>query len=92
MAADKIVLSFDNADGGLVIKEDKSGTNFMIADEDSVFKIANVKVDGKQLVLSIPEINKPIAARYAWSNTPTGTLFNKKNLPASSFRTDNWKK
>jgi len=92
VAADKIVLSFDNADGGLVIKEDKSGTNFMIADEDSVFKIANVKVDGKQLVLSNPEINKPIAARYAWSNTPTGTLFNKKNLPASSFRTDNWKK
>lgn len=92
VAADKIIISFDNSDGGLVIKEDKSETNFMIAGEDSVFKIANVKVDGKKLVLSNPEITRPVAARYAWSNTPTGTLFNKKNLPASSFRTDNWKK
>jgi sialate O-acetylesterase len=92
IAVDKIILSFDNADGGLVIQEDKSTANFMIAGEDSVFKIANVKIDGKKLLLSNPEITKPIAARYAWSNTPTGTLFNKKNLPASSFRTDSWKK
>ncbi len=88
----KIVLSFNNAEGGLVINEDKGGTNFMIAGEDSVFKIADVKVEGNKLVLSNPEIIKPVAARYAWSNTPQGTLFNKKNLPASSFRTDNWKK
>lgn len=92
VSANKIVLSFDNADGGLVIKDDKGGTNFIIAGEDSVFKYANVKVEGKKLLLSNPEIAKPIAARYAWSNTPKGTLFNKKNLPASSFRTDNWKK
>lgn len=88
----KIVLSFDNAEGGLVINEDKGGTNFMISGEDSVFKIADVKVEGNKLVLSNPEIIKPVAVRYAWSNTPRGTLFNKKNLPASSFRTDNWEK
>lgn len=91
IVANKIILSFDYADGGLILKDDKSGANFQIAGEDSVFKIADVKVDGKKLVLSNPEITKPIAARYAWSNTSEGTLFNKKNLPASSFRTDKWK-
>jgi len=93
IVADKIIVSFDNAVGGLVIKEHTNGAaNFMIAGEDSVFKIAAVKIEGQTLMLSSPAILKPVAARYAWSNTSAGTLFNNMNLPASSFRTDKWKK
>jgi len=30
--------------------------------------------------------------RYAWANNPEGAnLYNKEGLPASPFRTDNWK-
>lgn len=90
ISTDKIILSFEQADGGLFIQENKSGSNFLIAGEDRQFKEANVTVEGKKLVLSNPEINKPVAVRYAWSNTAEATLFNKKNLPASSFRTDDW--
>jgi sialate O-acetylesterase len=87
----KIVLSFDYIGKGLVIKERAGENNFMIAGKDSVFKKAVVKISGKQLIVWNPEISKPIAVRYAWSNTDEATLFNKEGLPASSFRTDSWK-
>ncbi len=87
---DKAVLSFDNADGGLVIKELNGSNNFLIAGEDKVFKKAVVKVEGKKLIISNSEITKPAAVRYCWSNMEEGTLFNGKGLPSSSFRTDEW--
>jgi sialate O-acetylesterase len=88
---DKIILSFKHTNGGLVLKERNGEHHFLIAGQDSVFKKAEVKIKGKKLVLSNPEIKKPVAVRYAWSNTDEGTLFNGAGLPASSFRTDNWK-
>ena len=87
---DKIILSFKYADGGLLIKDKNGETNFLIAGDNKVFKKANVEVKGKTLVVYNPEILKPVAVRYAWSNTSEATLFNKKDLPASSFRTDDW--
>ncbi|PIS44876.1 MAG: glycosyl hydrolase family 2, partial [Ignavibacteria bacterium CG08_land_8_20_14_0_20_37_9] len=92
ISRDKIILSFEYVDGGLLITEDKRETNFLIAGEDRQFKKADIKIEEKKLVLSNSEIKKPVAVRYAWSNTAEATLFNKKHLPASSFRTDNWKK
>ncbi len=86
----KVILSFDNAGKGLIIKPLKGEYNFMIAGEDKVFKKAIVKIEGSKLVISNPEIKKPVAVRYAWSNTDEATLFNKEGLPASSFRTDSW--
>jgi len=86
----KITLSFDYADGGLEIKELKGENNFLIAGADKIFKKADVKVEGKKLIVSNPEINNPVAVRYCWSNIQEGTLFNKKGLGASSFRTDEW--
>ena len=86
----KIILSFDNVGKGLVIKPLKGENNFLIAGEDKIFKKAIVKVEGSKLVISNPEIIKPAAVRYAWSNTDESTLFNKEGLPSSSFRTDDW--
>ena len=38
------------------------------------------------------EVKNPVAVRYAWSNNPEdANLYNGSDLPASSFRTDNWK-
>lgn len=85
------ILSFDHADG-LIVKKKDAKASFQIAGEDSVFKEAEVTVQGKTLLVYSPEIKRPIAVRYAWSNVPEATLFNKAGLPASSFRTDNWEK
>jgi sialate O-acetylesterase len=87
----KLILYFDYANKGLVLKERNKENIFFIAGEEKVFKKAVVKVDGTRLILSHPDILKPVAVRYAWSNIDEGTLFNKEGLPASSFRTDNWK-
>ena len=34
----------------------------------------------------------PVAVRYGWANYPTGNLWNKEDLPASPFRTDDFPK
>ena len=88
----KVILSFDYADGGLEIKNSTGEDNFYISGKDKNFVKADVKVDGKRLIVSSPEIKAPAAVRYAWRNVVQGTLFNKAGLPASSFRTDDWDK
>ncbi|MDD5350641.1 MAG: sialate O-acetylesterase [Chthoniobacteraceae bacterium] len=42
------------------------------------------------LVLSAPGVEKPVAVRYAWANSPAVNLVNKAGLPAVPFRTDDW--
>ncbi|MFH0989534.1 MAG: sialate O-acetylesterase [bacterium] len=88
---EKIIIFFTHAGGGLVLKELNGEHHIVIAGEDRMFRKAKIKLDGKSLIAYHPEIKMPVAVRYAWSNTAEGTLFNKEGLPASSFRTDNWK-
>jgi sialate O-acetylesterase len=86
----KAVLSFDEAGKGLIFKESGGETNFLIAGKDKKFFKAEVKIDGKKLIVSSPEVKKPAAVRYEWNNEGEATLFNKEQLPASTFKTDNW--
>jgi sialate O-acetylesterase len=87
---EQIILSFDDAGKGLVLKENNGESNFLISGDDSIFVKANVKVDGKNLIVSSVNIEHPVAVRYAWTNEAVATLFNKEGLPASTFRTDHW--
>lgn len=51
---------------------------------------ADAVIDGETVVVSSPDIQKPVAARYACICNPTGNkLYNKNGLPASPFKTDN---
>ncbi|MGV3660544.1 MAG: sialate O-acetylesterase [Prosthecobacter sp.] len=85
----EIVMSFKHTDGGLAAKGDLKG--FVIAGEDKMWKPAQARIEGETVVISSPEIPKPAAARYAWDVSPEATLFNGAGLPASPFRTDDWK-
>jgi sialate O-acetylesterase len=85
-----IELLFERAEGGLVVRRGPQGSGFQIAGADRVFKDAIVRVRGNRLIVSNPEVTSPEAVRYAFSNTPDATLFNKGGLPAPSFRTDDW--
>ncbi len=87
---DKIILSFNYAESGLVLKERDGENNFLIAGKDKVFRKATVKIDNDKLIISNEQIKNPVAVRYCFTNTSEATLFNEDNLPASSFRTDNW--
>ena len=84
----KIRLSFDHAKSGLVAKGGKL-TGFAIAGEDHKFVWADAVVDGKTVIVSSPDVVKPVAVRYAWDINPVCNLYNQAGLPAVPFRTDN---
>ncbi len=86
---DKIRISFDYTDGGLIAKGDTL-TRFTIAGEDRQFVDANAVIDGDTIVVSSAQVKKPVAVRFGWTDTPEPNLFNKAGLPASPFRTDDW--
>ncbi|EMR04005.1 sialate O-acetylesterase [Cesiribacter andamanensis] len=86
---DKIRLHFDYAEGGLVAKGGAL-THFEIAGEDQQFVPAQATIEGSTLVVRAKGVAKPVAVRFAWSNTAEPNLFNRQGLPASSFRTDDW--
>jgi len=82
-------ISFSHANGGLVAKGGDL-TGFVIAGDDKVWHPAIAKIDGDKVMVSSPDVPKPVAVRYAWDSNPTCNLFNGVGLPASPFRTDDW--
>ncbi|MDZ7291793.1 MAG: sialate O-acetylesterase [candidate division KSB1 bacterium] len=86
----RIRLIFDHAEGGLIIKGGDKLQGFAIAGDDRKFVWAEAEIDGKTVVVSSPQIVKPVAVRYAWASNPVCNLYNRAGLPASPFRTDSW--
>ena len=84
-----IILSFTHVDGGLVASGGEL-KSFTIAGEDKNFVPATAVIKGDQIVVSSPEVPKPVAVRYGWDDCPDANLANKVGLPASPFRTDDW--
>ncbi|GAB3585990.1 sialate O-acetylesterase [Hymenobacter daeguensis] len=77
---------------GLVLKEPGGTTlrGFAIAGADRKFYWARGHLEGNTLVLSSPQVPKPVAVRYDWGNSPFPNLYNREGLPAAPFRTDTW--
>ena len=102
IADGKIRLVFESVGSGLMAgrKEGRNPTvedkgaklkRFAIAGEDKRWVWADAVIDGATVVVSSPEVARPVAVRYAFSMNPEGcNLYNKEGLPASPFRTDNW--
>ncbi|MCX6996893.1 MAG: 9-O-acetylesterase [Kiritimatiellaeota bacterium] len=98
----KIRLVFDSVGSGLtvatkkgydpVVKEPQGKLQkFAIAGEDKKWAWADAVIDGKTVLVSSPEVPKPVAVRYAFAINPDGcNLYNNEGLPASPFRTDAW--
>ena len=86
----KIRLTFTYLGGGLVSKSGDKLGSFEIAGADKKFVPATAIIDGKTVLVFSDDVKTPLAVRYAWADNPTCTLYNKEDLPASPFRTDNW--
>jgi sialate O-acetylesterase len=82
-----IRLTFDHASSGLVAKGDKL-TGFAIAGKDGKFLLADAVIDGTTVLVSSPAVSDPVAVRYGWNANPECNLYNKEDLPAVPFRTD----
>lgn len=87
---DKIRIKFKHIGGGLVAKGGVELKGFAIAGEDRKFVWADAKIEGDTVVVSNSSVTNPVAVRYAWANNPICNLYNKAELPASPFRTDDW--
>jgi sialate O-acetylesterase len=83
----KIRIRFKHTGSGLVAKGEKL-TGFAIAGEDGKFVWAEAKIEGDTVVVWSPNVEKPVAVRYAWADNPDCNLYNQEGLPASPFRTD----
>jgi len=86
----EVVLSFDHTDGGLMARGGEL-KGFLIAGEDKKWVNTSAKFEGDKVIVSGPDVQRPVAVRYAWANNPDCNLYNGAGLPASPFRTDNWK-
>ena len=82
----KIVVNF-NYNDGLYFK-DKRGNQFEVAGADNVFYPAKAVIKNNEVILTSEKVKNPLRVRFAWSNTAQAQLFNKANLPASSFITE----
>ncbi len=86
----KIVLSFEHVNGGLVAKDGEL-QEFAIAGKDGKFVWANAEIRGDKIVVWGDAVADPVAVRYAWADNPeNANLYNKAGFPASPFRTDDW--
>ncbi|GAB3838078.1 sialate O-acetylesterase [Hymenobacter jeollabukensis] len=87
----QIRLRFQYAEGGLVAQNGPL-REFTIAGPDSVFRPAQARIEGRELVVWSPDVKQPVAVRFAWKPTPFPNLYNAAGLPASPFRTDQWRR
>ena len=63
---------------------------FAVCGADKCFKWARAEIKRNTVVCQSPEVEKPIAVRYAWANFPLCNLFNQDGLPAGPFRSDDF--
>jgi sialate O-acetylesterase len=86
----KAVLTFTNIGGGLLARDGLPLSGFAVAGSDRKFRWAQAQIVGSTVVVTSPDVENPIAVRYAWADNPNCTLYNAAGLPAGPFRTDNW--
>ena len=78
---------FDNIGGGLASRDGQALSWFEIIDADEGgFVKADARIDGDSVILTAPDVKRPVAVRYAWSGLAEPNLMNKEGLPANSFR------
>ncbi|MGO1244111.1 MAG: sialate O-acetylesterase [Sphingobacterium sp.] len=83
------IVHFKDAPLGLSSFGNELGA-FEVAGEDQVFHSAQAVIKGKTVVVSAPQVSRPVAVRYAFKDFVVGNLFGVNGLPVGSFRTDDW--
>ena len=84
---DKVRLYFDYTGEGLVAADGELA-GFEIAGSDGIYHSAEAEISGDTVLVWSAEIPNPVSVRYAWSDVPVASLWNKSGLPASPFRTN----
>jgi len=96
---ESIRVSFTNVGQGLMVAE-KTGSQPPVETPNAKLKWLSLQaadgtwheavgtIAGSDLIVSCQDVKRPVAARYAYTTHPTGSLlYNKDGLPASPFST-----
>ena len=75
---------------GLKTTDGKEPRGFAIAGEDHNWHWGKAMIVGSSIKVSSPDVQNPVAVRYAWQDNPQVNLINSDKLPAMPFRTDTW--
>jgi sialate O-acetylesterase len=86
---ERVRLRFKHA-AGLKTRDGSAPVGFYVAGSDRKFRPAEARIEGDAVVVWSDEVKSPVAVRYAWADNPAANLYNRENLPASPFRTDDW--
>ena len=89
VSGNSVTVSFVNGKG-LHSADSQPIAGFTLAGDDHKFYWATAKIVGDTVVLTAPEVAKPVAIRYAWADNPATNLVNAEGLPSVPFRTDTW--
>ena len=65
---------------------------FELAGEDRAFHLASAVIDwdGQTIIVSCPEVQKPVAVRYGFRNWMGANLQKTNGIPVPPFRSDDW--
>ncbi len=85
----KVEVTFDYSEG--LYANQKQLDMFELAGEDLKWHPAKAIIKDGKVVVSSKEVKKPIHVRFEWKNAVMPSLFNKYDLPASSFTTLEWR-
>jgi sialate O-acetylesterase len=64
---------------------------FSICGADRSWQWADARIEGDTVAVWSDRVPQPVAVRYAWADNPTCNLQNGAGLPASPFRTDDFR-
>ncbi len=90
ISGSKVEVSFDYSEG--LHCTDKEIKMFEVAGKDLKWHPAKAVIKNEKVIVSSKEVKEPVYVRLGWTNTASLNLFNKDNLPASSFTTEEWYK
>ena len=88
---DKAVITFDHVGAGLYSFDVANPKGFAVCGKDRKFVWAQTRIVGKNQVEVWAEGITPTQVRYAWAVNPVCTLMSREGLPATPFRTDDFK-
>ena len=88
---DAVRLRFRHIAGGLATSDGAPPRGFTVAGADRRFEWADAALDGDAVLVRSDAVCEPVAVRYAWADSPDCNLCNAEGLPASPFRTDDWR-
>jgi len=85
---DKVILSFEHAQNGLIAKDAPNGAinDLFFIDAKGTIAPAVAKVDKKSVVVDMTGQKILPDLYYGWNDYPQGNLFSMAGLPASPFR------